>query len=301
MEVVIAYILVIVALLVFLIIMKKLYKVYSKSYIGIRNLSIKKNCFKDLQQLNREINVDYSPAVLSYLMNQEIEPKKDIIAAILNLYAKKIINIKKEGNQYIFLKGDKEKVLSSDEKYLYDCCLENKKISIESWKKSVKEEYLKYGFSKEKENQLKKEKRYKKIFIILTIIMTLLSYKIINKNELIYLFACFSVSLFLNFIMWVFALEFQRVFIDNNMYLTKKGKKEIKQWLNFKKFINEYTLIEERNIEDTIIFGKYIPYAMALNVNKDYKHKKLEIIDIEEFTKYLISDEFGFLRELYGA
>lgn len=299
-EIVIAYIQVIVALIILLIIIKKLYWIYSKSYIVIRNLFIKKNSIKDLKQLNREINVDYSPAVLSYLMNQEIEPKKDIIATLLNLYDKKTINIEKQGKQYVFLKGCKEENLNPDEKYIYDCCLENKKINIEYWIKIIKEEYFKYCFSKEKESQVKKEKKYKKIFTVLTIVMALLFYKIINQNELIYFLACLSVSIFVNFIMWIFSLEFQRVFIDNNIYLTKKGKEEIKKWLKFKKFINEYTLIEERTIEETIIFEKYIPYAMALNINKDYQNKKLNMIDIDEFSKYIISNEIVFLKEIYN-
>lgn len=89
-------------------------------YKKIRNKKIKKDAFKDFEELNREINVEYSPAILSYLMDQNIEPQKDIIATLLNLYAKKIIKIERINNKYIFIsnKQDKEK-LSLEEKYVY--------------------------------------------------------------------------------------------------------------------------------------------------------------------------------------
>ena len=63
--------------------------------------------------------------------------------------------------------------------------------------------------------------------------------------------------------------------------------------MKFKKFIEEYTLIEERSIEETLIFEKYIPYAMALNINKKYKSKYLKVIDIDELTKYIIMTKLG--------
>ena len=43
----------------------------------------------------RDIEVDYSPAVLSYLQNHKIEDKKDLVATILNLCSKKMLKINK--------------------------------------------------------------------------------------------------------------------------------------------------------------------------------------------------------------
>lgn len=87
-----------------------------------RNILIKNETYKDLKELNREIDVKYSPAVLSYLMNQKLETQKDVVATLLNLVANKVIEIKKVNDDYVFLAGENEnkyEELGEDEKYLF--------------------------------------------------------------------------------------------------------------------------------------------------------------------------------------
>ena len=57
-----------------------------------RNISYKIDAFNDIQTLNREINVKYNPSIVSYLIDGEIN-QRALAADIMNLYAKKIINI----------------------------------------------------------------------------------------------------------------------------------------------------------------------------------------------------------------
>jgi len=60
--------------------------------IKIKNqLIIKKNQVKEIYV--RDIDVDYSPAVLSYLINNKIETSKDLPATLLNLCAKSVLKI----------------------------------------------------------------------------------------------------------------------------------------------------------------------------------------------------------------
>ena len=275
-------------------IIKIIYDICINNYTKLRNLFIKLNSYKDLEELNRKVNVVYSPAVLSYLMDQKIEPKKDITATLLKMYAEKVIDIKKTEDRYFFYRGKYNKILNSDEQYLYNCFIENNKLSIVQWAKLVKMEYLKYGFSKEKEDEKTKEKRYRKFSFILTIIMTIVSYILIHQWEMTTFAVCFSFSLLICFVGVELVYEFQRFYLNHNIFLSRKGKNEIKKWLKFEKFIDEYTLIEERNIEETVLFGKYIPYAMALNINKAYRNKMLDIIDINEFCKYMIHIDIEF-------
>ena len=51
--------------------------------------------FKDIEELERNIDAKYSPAVASMLYDNRIEPKKDIIAVILNLNLKGCISLYK--------------------------------------------------------------------------------------------------------------------------------------------------------------------------------------------------------------
>lgn len=81
-------------------------------------------------------------------------------------------------------------------------------------------------------------------------------------------------------------IDYQR-FIDEeyDVFLNVKGEEEVKKWLRFKKFIEEYTLIEDRTIEEIQIYEKYIPYSMALNINKEYK--ELELFNRKEIQSLL--------------
>jgi len=83
---------------------QKLGNTYIKSSIALRNFKMHlKAKYDNLSVMDREINVDYSPAVLSYLYNNKLEPKKDILSTILNLYNKKVMTIEKDENGYNFI------------------------------------------------------------------------------------------------------------------------------------------------------------------------------------------------------
>ena len=49
--------------------------------------------------------------------------------------------------------------------------------------------------------------------------------------------------------------------------------------MKFKRFIQEYTLLKERSIEEIAIYESYIPYAIALDVNVQYKNTSFDIFD----------------------
>ena len=53
--------------------------------------------------------------------------------------------------------------------------------------------------------------------------------------------------------------------------------------MKFKRFVKEYTLLKDRNMEEVEIYERYIPYAMVLNINKKYKHKLIEIFGRETY------------------
>lgn len=52
--------------------------------------------YKDIGELEREINVKYSPAVTSILYDNRVEPQKDIVALFLMLELKGVISINKD-------------------------------------------------------------------------------------------------------------------------------------------------------------------------------------------------------------
>lgn len=54
--------------------------------------------------------------------------------------------------------------------------------------------------------------------------------------------------------------------LTKRMVLTKEGKAECKKVLEFKKYILEYSIMEKRDLEETIIWDKYLAYATAFGI-----------------------------------
>jgi len=251
-----------------------------------RNILIKNETYKDLKELNREIDVKYSPAVLSYLMNQKLETQKDVVATLLNLVANKVIEIKKVNDDYVFLAGENEnkyEELGEDEKYLFLHFIYKNEFNKRKWKKYVRDEDKKYEFSE----KMDKETRSIKISIIVILMCILvipINFGIRQVMDLggVIWFVSVLIAIGIGAI-WI---DYQR-FIDEeyDVFLNVKGEEEVKKWLRFKKFIEEYTLIEDRTIGEIQIYEKYIPYSMALNINKEYKG--LELFNKEEIQNLL--------------
>ena len=59
---------------------------------------------------------------------------------------------------------------------------------------------------------------------------------------------------------------------------TKKGAREYDKWLKFKRFVRDFSNIDKAELESVVIFEKYLAYAIALNVNKEYKEVEFDII-----------------------
>ena len=61
--------------------------------------------------------------------------------------------------------------------------------------------------------------------------------------------------------------------------LSEKGKIEYTKILNFKYFLEEYTLLEDKKVDSMVLFDWYIPYAIAIDTNKGYKKDIEEILE----------------------
>ena len=251
-------------------------------FIYVRNIYIiRKNKIKEIYI--RDVEVEYSPAVLSYLMNNKIETKKDLPATLLNLCIKNILKIQesKDGKINIIDMKNKEEVskLMPDEEYAYKMLTEGITSSkINYWKNKVENEYSKYEFSKEHKRFL--GEYLIKIYMII-FIGVLLYFVITGKTEIIGRAAeILSKTMVTTFVgAWEMlilsgAKNILKVIVNRNgMYefrdtYTKKGAKEYSRWKSFERFIEDYSLINEREYESMVIWGKYLSYSIALGINK---------------------------------
>ncbi len=248
---------------------------------------IKVKLARDVGIYVRDIEVEYSPAVLSYLQNQKIEKKKDLVACILNLCAKGFLKIeKKEENHYELnsLQDKDGETLKKDEKYVYDKICKKEKININTWVQYVREEFESYHFTK------KSKMRLSDVFLFLYIAILIggaIYSKISGNNEI-------SNEMF-NMIFVPFLVAFELAILEPFMrmvirYLRKgeyldgtytvKGAKEMKRWDKYKKFLEEYTLLEGKPLESVIVLEKHLAYATVLNVNTSYTKSFIEQLEV---------------------
>ena len=261
-------------------------------YVAIRvgnNIynKIKVRLAKDEGIYVRDIEIEYSPAVLSYLQNQKIEKKKDLVASILNLCAKGFLKIeKKEENHYELkpLPNKDSERLKKDEKYLYRTICKKEKLDMNIWMKYIKEEFESYHFTK------KDKIRIDLIFLY--------SYFIMMIGFLIYLQVSegnqnYSGILIAMFILLFVAIELSILeppiraiirYLRKGEYLdgtyTVKGAKEMKRWDKYKKFLEDYTLLEDKPLESVIVLEKHLAYATVLNVNTSYTKSFIEQLEV---------------------
>lgn len=273
--------------------------------VFVRNIKFKvKSKYLDLITVDREINIKYSPAVLSYLYNYKLEPKKDILATVLNLYNKKIIDIKKNEDEYDFIPCENMDLskLTEDEKYIFYSIVSNqiKDFSPDVWKKIVIDEY---------NEKFRIYKIYKKITVkqmlisifIITFFVTLFWQNLILEGLMGLPMDDPDVNMFIRICLFIFigilysipvgmfvVLISERI-LPSFQLLKKKlnpmEKEELLKWMKFENFIKKYTLLSERKIEEVVLFEKYIPYAMVLNVNKEYENR-----DIQDFVRYYMKN-----------
>lgn len=265
-----------------------LYGIYLKIHVKVRNKNYEIETYKDIDILNREVKFNYNPSIVGYLMNQELE-LRELSADILNLYAKKIINIKKdEKNHYNIECGEKyeeyKQVLNSSDKYIIDKLLVNDldKFDFLEWKHNVKDEYEVLNLSKTKEYM--SDKKFYTIVVTMVILGTII-FKI--------LFNSIGWGIIVSLLIALgFVLGYSTIYQNSDnkhLKLTQKGEEEIKKCIKLKRFMEEYTLLEDRTPEEICIYESYIPYAVALGVNKKYYGTIYEIFGKEEL-KDIIED-----------
>lgn len=103
-----------------------IYPIIVLTYLVLKFITFLINYFKVVsskydQIYVRDIFVDYSPAVLSLLLNHKIEDKKDFDATILNIHAKKAIGFELVDDKLEIIDLQNQKAiftLTEDERYI---------------------------------------------------------------------------------------------------------------------------------------------------------------------------------------
>lgn len=242
-------------------------------YIIIKGIEISKIILNRENTINvkdyfRDISEEYSPAIVSRIVDLNTEPKKDYNSVILYLCAKGYININKESEDIKFeLQNKNTNNLEKHEEYVIDCLFKGKKFDETYFSELVQNDAIKLGLIQNKKGKIH---FLRNLIIIISIIIVLFNlleknYKLLI-NVLIYiliiiLFICCGIIIFS-------AILLLSDNNKNNNKRTQKGYIEAKKWIAFKNYVRDYTLIKDKNIEYMEILNQYLPYSLALGEAK---------------------------------
>lgn len=270
--------------------------------IKIKNrIIIKKNQVKDIYI--RDIDVNYSPAVLSYLINNKIETSKDLPATLLNLCAKSVLKIENVDNEIkiIDLDNRKEvKKLKEDEKYAYEMFVNGvSNAEINVWKTKVLNEYKKYKFSVSNKKMLVMYLfcMYAVIFVICcsSTVENEITASIMSRLLIGSFIATVEATLFTDFKDLLYEIGIANKKNDFRDIYTSAGAREYSKWKKFENFIQEFSLMKERDHNNIVIWGKYLSYSIALGINKKCDRELYNKIEKEYlFNLDLLSQEFNY-------
>jgi len=217
----------------------------------------------------RDLPKHCSPAISSLIYDLKIDVYKDYTATILYLCLKKFITLIKEGDKYkLKLEGKKDcSNLGRCEKYVLD---------IVSGKNVFDENKFKQEIIKEaQEKELITDKKYSKnlrivVCLIVAIILLIITF---NINKIVFSIL-FTILGAIGYVGGVGLQNYISV-VDTEYRRTKDGKDIALLLKGLKRYINEYTLIRDKEIDHIQLLEEYIPYAISLD----------EAFAVEEFIK----------------
>ncbi len=243
---------------------------------------------KAFQKLN--FNFEYIREIPNYIDVNDIMflnhtsfwNKKNIKLIIMQLYLKGVLEIKTENEKTIITKTDKKFMVSYAEKYICDYITSENKDNFNyvNYTNMVKKDVLIKDLAYD-ENDLSLFKFYFLLSSLIFIIFTIL-YCWVYQWDL-------NRSIVLGFIL----LNFPSVFLSQIDKITKilNLKFSDKGWAYkyiikaYKKFLKDFTRMNELKNSDYHLWEKHLLFAQALNINLDYNNLpdiNMNILDNKE-------------------
>lgn len=216
----------------------------------------------------RDVPTDYNPAVASLILNKWFEKEVDMTSMILYLIKKDYL--KKDGDTIVYTGKDMTD-LPESEKYIVEYYSKNNTtFDFMKWRNIVVEEAKTKGYVKdgrqlniETDEFKRKSSKFLIIIVIAFIILNILNLEIILAI-LMPMIMPFSVV-----VMIIFA--YRRGII--NIELTKKGIEEQEKLVKLRKFLTDFSSLEDSNEEAATLWEDYLIYAISLGVNTDIVEK----------------------------
>lgn len=230
----------------------------------------------------RDIIKGYTPAELSYIDNFNIEDS-DIVATLLNLSLKGVITLNENPNTIEI--NNVETELSNNERYILDIIKSNK------WNEFNKSKFLLEIIKDALKNELIKEsktlkKGFGKIIIIWPIcfcILITMAIFVFKNSELFettvsFLILAFLIMIvmFLPIMLIVFYSSYNNKMQKEPYIRTKKGEQINANLEGLKNYLNDYSLIEEKEYKELELWEDYLIYSVIFRQNNKLTEETID-------------------------
>lgn len=215
----------------------------------------------------REILDEDSCGVLSYVYNKKINYKDILISTLIGLEKEKILEFDYD-KKYIKVLSSETTGLCEYEKYILELLRSNEKNDIILFPK-LKKIILNENFRINIKGMIKKSSKEKGYYKTTDFGHSFMIY-ILFLNYFITLFCCFflqngeiSILCFANEILLLFLayIENKKIYIR-----TSKGKMLSQKLNGLKNYLVDFSIINERNVEDINLWDYYILYAIIFDL-----------------------------------
>lgn len=267
-------------------------------YLGMRKYyktKLSKNDFNKNIGYYRNILREYSADLLGYIDNMELKIPDVLVAMLLQLKLKGIINID-NGKIYVNDNIDTN-LLSNNERYLINKVHNNKLVinNINEYKNLVIKEGLNKELLEEKEytrSHLDKELR-KEVFIYFLIIIMYGLFWIfcpdifsVDENYLVILLILLiifgPIIHFFGYPVYIFS-KYAPFYIKSNIdpYFRSKKAEEINKKLEgLKNFLKDFSKLDEREAKEIILWDEYLIYSVLFGHNEKIVDEYKDLIVI---------------------
>lgn len=223
----------------------------------------------------RDLPKQCSPAISSLIYDLKIDVYKDYTATILYLCTKKYIELVKDEETYKIKIAKQQNYtdLGRGEKYVLDIIQDKNKFDENHFKKEI----IKEAQEKELITNKMHSKKTKIALILILIVSSLIITYNISKLVFVFLICILGAIALAGYMIIIEKNENQIILdvVDTEYIRTKEGKNMALLLKGLKRYIREYTLIKDKEIDYIQILENYIPYALVLD----------EADTIEEFIK----------------
>lgn len=234
----------------------------------------------------REFPATYGPETLSYLLKKKIT-EDSFGASLLMLIEKKVLKVENNPDNkkdFYLIKLENIEDITSSEEIILDLIINEigngEKVSLKDIKKygrtttKAQKFIRKYNkWNKESTNNAKKEDFFqttvpiKKVVIILSLVGFLIT--IINSfvdTGFIFGYLAIAISII------------TLIITGNTLFRTEKGALQYKQWKALKKFLVDFGTMDDKELPEVSLWGKYLVYATVLGCAKTLeKQMKIKI------------------------